>query len=208
MRTPLAAALLVAGMATSTHAQPAQPTQSTDPDHCRWSWSSGALPAGGSIGAWTERCTFATGVWELAYDDALPGFWLTVDGDKQEAVLQVFTKPADADVSAILPELRERGYIPDDDECTFAAPSQATLEMIGPTITTRAFYEIMPSGARLAAFEATPDDEVPEPPCGEYGWSTHGVRYFMTDLIHPGTVIYFNLGQDGTMFDPRTVTLE
>ena len=61
---------------------------------------------------------------------------------------------------------------------------------------------------RVAAFEATPEDEVPEPPCGDYGWPTHGVRYFMTDQRFPGRVVYVDIGQDGTMFDDTTITLE
>ena len=68
--------------------------------------------------------------------------------------------------------------------------------------------DIQPTGARKAAFDATPSDEVPEPPCGDYGWSTHGLRYFMTDIRHPDNVLYLNEGQDGMMFDPRTVRID
>jgi hypothetical protein len=169
--------------------QPPQPTHSTDSEQCRWQWWSGALPMGGSIGAWTERCEFATGLWELDYTANLPGFWLTIDGEEEVPVIQVFAKPADADIAAILPELRQRGYIPDDDECVFRPAMDSTLMIAGPTPRTQALFEIMPVGSRLAALEATPDDEVPEPPCGEYGWSTHGTRYFVTDTRHPDKVI-------------------
>jgi hypothetical protein len=187
--------------------QPPKPTYSTDAEHCRWIWWSGALPMGGSIGAWTERCDLATGLWELDYTATLPGFWLTIGGEEQAPVIQVFSKPADADVSAILSELRERGYIPDDDECIFVPASETTLRTVGPVPRTQTLYEIMPTGARLAQFEATPDDDVPEPPCGEYGWSTHGTRYFVTDTRHPDKVVYIDIGQDGMMFDQTSVTL-
>jgi hypothetical protein len=30
----------------------------------------------------------------------------------------------------------------------------------------------------------------------------------MTEAAHPDRVVYVNLGQDGTMFDPKTITLE
>ena len=127
---------------------------------------------------------------------------LTVDGEAEGTILQVFDKPADADVSAILPALRAKGYIPDDDDCVFEPAA------IRPAPRTIAFYEIKPIGARKEAFDATPEDEVPEPPCGEYGWGTHGVRYFFTDTRFPERVIYVNTGQDGTMFDDTTITLE
>lgn len=176
--------------------QPPRPGTSTDPARCQWEWK-----AGGGIGVWAERCQLNTGVWELAFRPELPGFVLTIDGKEETVVLQVFDKPASAPISAILPALRAGGHIPDDDDCVFApaAPHSAPR--------TLAFFEIVPAGARKARFEATPKDEVPEPPCGDYGWSTHGVRYFLTDIRHPGTVVYVNAGQDGLMFDDRTVTI-
>jgi hypothetical protein len=192
------AIVAVCWLPLTAFAQPAQPTGSmVDPAKCQWDWKDG-----GGIGVWTERCTLDTGVWELKFDESLPGFTLTVDGKGGETVLQLFRKPADADISAILPELRRRGYIPDDDLCVFQPAA------IRPAPRTIAFFDIQPTGARKEALEATPPDEIPEPPCGDYGWSTHGVRYFMTDIRHPGSVLYLNEGQDGMMFDPKTVTLE
>lgn len=198
MKVPLLASLALFASVSAASAQPPKPSTGTDPAKCVWEWKTG-----GGIGIWAERCTFATGVWEPVFKADLPGFILTVDGGDETTILQLFKKPADAPISAILPELRKRGYIPDDDECVFEPAAD-----IRPLPKTRALFEIMPTGSRLAAFDATPADEVPEPPCGEYGWSTHGVRYFMTDITHPDTVVYLNIGQDGTMFDDGTVTFE
>ena len=192
----LALAVLCFALPMAAHAQPPMPETGSVPGKCEWRWKTGA-----GIGIWAERCDLETGVWEPRYDADLPGFVLTVDGTDQGTILQVFEKPADAGIASILPVLRERGYIPDDDECVFEAAA------IRPAPRTVAFYEIRPTGSRLAAFDATPEDEVPEPPCGEYGWGTHGVRYFMTDVRFPEMAVYVNLGQDGTMFDPATVTL-
>ena len=178
--------------------RPPEPGQSTDAARCEWLWKEG-----GGLGVWTERCTLQTGIWEPQFREGLPGFVLTVDREDNGTVLQLFTTPAGAEVSAILPELRRRGYIPDDGDCIFAPAIS-----LPPVRGTLAFFEIMPTGARKAAFDATPEDEVPEPPCGEYGWSTHGVRYFMTDNRYPDRVVYINIGQDGLMFDATTVTLE
>jgi hypothetical protein len=190
-------ALLLLIAASPAFAQPPEPENSTDAARCQWHWKQG-----GGIGIWAERCAFDTGVWELEFRENLPGFVLTVDGGDEQTVLQRFTRPAGAGPSAILPELRRRGYIPDDDECVFEPAA------IRPAVRTIAFFEIKPTGKRKAAFDATPADEVPDPPCGEYGWSTHGVRYFMTDTRHPNAVVYVNIGQDGMMFDDATVTLE
>jgi hypothetical protein len=193
---PLAAALVV--IASAAHAQPPpQPTGSSVPGKCTWEWKTG-----GGVGIWAERCDLETGVWEPRYEPNLHGFVLTVDGEDQTTILQVFEKLAAEDVAVILPTLRERGYIPDDDDCVFEPDSDR------PASGTRNYFTIMPTGKRQEAFEATPDDEVPEPPCGDYGWSTHGVRYFFTDSRFPEWVIYVNIGPDGTMFDATTITLE
>lgn len=193
----LAVAALLAGVPSAALAQPPMPATSSVPGACEWQWMTGA-----GIGIWAERCDLATGVWTPRFDESLPGFVLTIDGVAQDTILQAFEKPAEAAVDAILPALRARGHIPDDGDCVFEAAA------IRPAPRTIAFYEIKPTGARLAAFEATPADEVPEPPCGDYGWGTHGVRYFMTDTRFPDRVLYVNTGQDGTMFDPASITLE
>ena len=197
MRIVALAALSALALPAGAYAQPPMPTGSSVPGSCQWDWKTG-----GGLGIWAERCDLQTGVWEPRFEASLPGFVLTIDGKDEGTILQVFDKPAEADVSAILPALRAKGYIPDDDECVFEPAA------IRPAPRTIAFYEIKPVGSRKAAFDATPEDEVPEPPCGEYGWSTHGVRYFLTDTRFPERVVYVNIGQDGTMFDDTTITLE
>jgi hypothetical protein len=194
-------ALLAAGPAPA--GQPPKPSTSTDPDHCAWTWQTG-----GGLGVWTERCTLDTGLWQLKFADDPAGFSLYVDDDDTGVVLTTFAKAADAGIEAILPELRRRGLIPDDDECGFQPAGSDAIASVGPTPRTRAFFEIMPTGKRKEAFDATPQDEVPEPPCGEAGFDPDGIRLFMTDVTHPTGVVYMNLGQDGTMFDPRSVTWE
>jgi hypothetical protein len=124
-----------------------------------------------------------------------------VDDQRQGMVLQLFHVAEGAKIDALLPELRKRGLVADSDDCVFSPAA------LSPTPRTTAQYEIKPVGETLKRFEATPDDEVPDPPCGDYAWSTHGVRYFQSDLRAPGTVLYFDLGQDGSLFEPGSVTL-
>jgi hypothetical protein len=199
-------ALILTLMAFATPAlagQPPKPDTSTDPDHCTWVWQTG-----GGLGAWTERCQFDTGLWQLKFNDTPSRFSLMVDDENTGVVLAPFAKPAEGGIDTLLPELRRLGLIPDDDQCVFQPASSDAIASIGPTPKTRAYFEIMPTGARKAAFDATPQDEVPEPPCGEVGFDPDGIRLFMTDVTHPTGVVYMNLGQDGTMFDPGSVTWE
>jgi hypothetical protein len=82
-----------------------------------------------------------------------------------------------------LDDLRRRGDLADDEECVLQ-PVQ-----VRPAHRTIQFLEIRPTGERLKAFEATPKDEIPDPPCGAYGWSTHGRRYFLTDIRQPDQIL-------------------
>lgn len=150
----------------------------------------------------TSDCRYATGHWRVEVEPALPGLALWRDEERVDTVVQLFAKAPTDDITAILPALRSRGDIPDDDDCRFVP------EAVRPTVRTIALFEIRPFGARLQRLQATPADEIPDPPCGAMGWSTHGVRYFMTDLRRPDRVVYIDEGQDGTQIDPRSIRWE
>ena len=170
--------------------------QKTDPV-CEWQWLEGR-----GVGLWAESCKLRTGHWHLTWEHEMPGFSLWVDDQRQGMVMQMFTLATGRTIDALLPELRSRALIADTDDCVF---QPAAMRPVPRTIQQ---FEIKPVGEALKRFQATPKDEIPEPPCGDYAWSTHGTRYFQTDQRHPGKVVYIDEGQDGTFFDPRTITLE
>ncbi len=150
----------------------------------------------------TQACRYSTGLWRVEVDPALPGLALWRDAERVTTVLQVFRKPADAPIDVILPQLVAQGRVPDVEDCRFVAVSmRAAARSI-------AFHQVRPVGKRLAAIEARIRDEVPEPACGDYGWSTHGVRYFMTDTLRPDRVLYIDEGQDGTLIDAAGITVD
>jgi len=165
-------------------------------DGCAWHWRTG-----GGVGLWGEVCDLQSGKWQVDWQEKQSAFVQTRDGDTVAKVLEIFPKPQDAPASEVLAQLRRRGDLADGDDCVF---QPAQVRAAPRTVT---FFEIRPTGERLKAFQATPKDEIPDPPCGAYGWSTHGRRYFMTDIRHPDRVLYFDEGQDGTMFDPSSVTI-
>ena len=173
---------------------PKAPVRDGSVDPCTWQ-----TLESGPFSLRAQTCRHATGVWQVRAEPELPGFGLWHDDQRVTTVVQWFAKPADAPVDAILPELRARGLIPNDEQCVFRPAAR-------PGPRTHAYHDIRPIGARLAALEATPADQIPDPPCGEAGWSTHGVRYFMTDIRTPEWVLYVNEGQDGTLIDARSIT--
>ncbi len=177
--------------------RPPMPTHSTDKYGCEWQWL-----RGGGIGLWAENCKLATGNWHVDWESALPGFALWHDDDRVATVVQIFRKPPGASIDTVLPELKSRHYVPDVVDCQFKPVN------IRPAPRTIAFFDIRPEGERLKDFESPPKDQVPPPPCGEYGWSTHGIRYFISDLRQPELILYVNEGQDGTMIEPDSIVFE
>ena len=175
---------------------PPAPFYATDKGACAWNWKTGK-----GIGLWAEDCKFDSGSWTVTYDEANDLFTLSVDGGDPYPVLRQFHKGATEGPEVLLPSLRKAGLIPDDNECQFA-PS---TDQKGPTGWS--FWEIDPTGKRKQAFDASPDDEIPDPPCGDVGLAVDYIGFFMIQAAHPDRVLYVNLGQDGTMIDPFTVTL-
>lgn len=165
-----------------------------DPSCERQTLSAGPL----RIDAWS--CALPTGRWHVRAEPALPGFALWIDDTRRETVVHALPRAAGAPLSSVVPGLARAGLVPADD-CVFVR----TREQAAPRGAR--VYELRPAGARLAALRRTPRDEVPEPPCGEYGWSTHGVRGFVVDRAQARWVVYVNLGQDGTLIDPATLVI-
>jgi hypothetical protein len=48
----------------------------------------------------------------------------------------------------------------------------------------------------------TPEGDVPEPPCGEWGFSADGIQYFE---VHPKKILFVRVGQDIPLFDEQTL---
>ena len=137
---------------------------------------------------WSERCALDTGVWQLKFRDDLPGFDLMVDDDDTGTVLQVFTKPADSGHLGDHAEApASAGTFPDATNAVFAPAATTTATSRRHAIVLR---DRCRRAARKAAYDATPADEVPEPPCGDYGMTRTASRYFLSDSAHPDKVVY------------------
>lgn len=195
----LALAALFAGSAvTEASTRPAKPESSRTgtPDQCRWVWVQGR-----GLGLWSEACTLPTGRWRVVWRARTQSFELLRNGRREDTVVRLWSVPTDDPLGALLKILKDQAQVPDNgNDCVFV-PQALRAE-----VRTRAFFVIKPRAGDPPAITAT--GEIPEPPCGELGASTHGLRYFMTDLRQPGRVIYVNEGQDGMLFDPRSITLD
>jgi hypothetical protein len=189
-----ATALAIAIDAVAAPARATTGPAPPDPSCERQALSSGPV----RIDAWS--CALPTGRWHVRAEPALPGFALWVDDLRRETVVHALARERGAPLSSVLGPLARAGLVPPDD-CVFVRVRRHA------TPPGARAYEIRPTGARLAALRATPRDQVPDPPCGAYGWSTHGVRAFVVDPRAPRWVVYVNLGQDGTLIDPDTLAI-
>lgn len=166
--------------------------------------AAGLAEAFGAACSWERTAAHGIAVWgyacaddRLAADDALPGLRREVFSGGEPAftapVVQVFTKPADADISAILPAL-EAAW-PGAGACAFA-PLGADQ------------YELVPIGERLEAYQAflSGDADDPALPCGPFGPKEAGQTVFQLFENRPDLAAALFLPSSLAPFDLNTIT--
>ena len=173
---------------------PPEPAWQTDAQSCAWHWREG-----GGIGLWAETCTFSTGEWQVVWDENQAAFVTLNNGVALGIAVQPWAVAHGSDISSLTQKLREAGHLAIAADCEW----QAVALRAAPR--TMAFHVLTPKDP--AALQPSALSEVPEPMCGPYGASTHGVRYFVTDLRWPDRVVFVDEGQERPMFEPASITL-
>jgi hypothetical protein len=172
---------------------PPMPDWQTDAANCAWHWKEG-----GGIGLWAETCRFNGATWHVVWDEDKAAFVTRNDDSDMGIAVQAFALPGGAGITALSEALIETGSLDANAECVWQPVAPR------PAPRTTAFRVLTPVNA--AALTPTPLGDVPEPVCGPYGASTHGIRYFMTDLRWPGRAIFVEEGQERPLFDPASIT--
>lgn len=174
-----------------------QPFYVSSVANCKSVWKTGK-----GIGLWAEDCNFGGEHWTLNYNEADDAFVLGNGTTANNvAIIRQFHKKASDGLAVLLPELRAKKFIPDDDECKFEV-SKGKAKIPHMTI-----YDIMPTGKRKEEYDKAPQDEIPDPPCGDLGFAVDFQAYFMIDDRTPDRVLYLNEGQDVPMFDAYSFKL-
>lgn len=172
---------------------PAMPDWQTEADTCTWHWREG-----GGIGLWAETCRFNDATWQVAWDEALAAFVNTKGDSVMGIAVQPFRLSSGASIASLSATLVEAGSPDANASCIWQAVA------LRPAPGTMAFYILTPSDP--AALSPALSGDIPEPACGPYGASPHGVRYFLTDLRWPDRAIFAEEGQERPMFDPASIT--
>ena len=174
---------------------PPKPDWQTAAD-CQWQWLSG-----GEISLWAERCTLSTGVWAVLWRPETQAFELNHDGSWRGVVVQAWPVQGESWQDDLMDALTAAGHLPADHACHFQAVA------LRPAVRTIAFYQLQ-SLTQAAVLPRTERDQVPEPQCGPYGASTHGVRYFVHDLRTPDHMVFIDEGQERPMFEVSSVRVQ
>lgn len=172
---------------------PAMPDWQTDAHNCSWHWRDG-----GNTGLWAETCRFNGAIWQVMWDDDIAAFVTKNDDTVIGLAVQAFTLSSGASIAALSETLVDAGSLDANHACIWQAIA------LRPAPRTMAFHVLTPMGQ--AAVSPTVSGDIPDPACGPYGASTHGVRYFMTDMRWPDRVIFVEEGQERPMFDPASIT--
>lgn len=185
----LLAGLVALGQGAGAEQIPPPPAWHSAPEGCTWVWQQG-----GGIALWTESCRLGTGHWHLRWSATDQAFLWMVDDQVYLRALRPFAhdgSPALADLRA---RLVAEGALPADSPCHFRP---VALRGLHPGQQT---YQLLPDPPA-----APTGTEVPAPPCGGYGASSHGLRYVLTDAALPGLAVFIDEGQERPMFAPDTL---
>jgi hypothetical protein len=173
--------------------RPPAPDWRTDPESCTWQWREG-----GGLGLWTETCDIADETWQVVWDADAAAF-VTRRGDTVMGIaVQGFDMPPGPGIDGLGATLIAAGQLDPQAPCAWQPIA------LRPVPRTMTVHVLAPSDPAALAPDA--DGQVPDPVCGSYGASTHGVRYFLTDLRWPDHAVFVDEGQERPLFDPSSIT--
>ena len=168
---------------------------------CAWEKISDAAVG---LEAWVMRCDYGFRKIDFVFENKSLAIRYSDGGGKPEPVIDVLDLKAgesyEAGLRRIFAERTEKSVAA---RCVLAPYTDDKP----PSGVKR--YTFVPNPAYQKELDATASpDEVPDPPCGDWGTAPDGIQYFE---IHPaGTVrkvLFVRVGQDEPLFDEKTLKL-
>jgi hypothetical protein len=169
---------------------------------CAWEKLSDATLG---LEGWIQHCDFGFRMINLyAKQNALMIHWS--DGGEDTPLVETFDLPADEKPESVIKRIfaehtSDKSLVarcllkPYRDEDPHAPPPPAGVKR----------YTFQPNAALRKELDAKQDpNDVPDPPCGDWGYAPDGIQYFET---HSGArkVLFVRVGQDEPLFDEKTL---
>ena len=185
-------AVLLGTAACNNTSLPEKPGWQTEAGACSWQWREG-----GGFGVWTETCRFNEATWQVIWNPSENAFVTRRDENVLGIAMQPWLLPEPSDIPSLLPALVDAGYLQVGSACEIREVA------LRPAPPGRTFHVLAP--VEPAALQPTAEGEVPEPACGPYGASTHGVRYFIADTGWPDRLVFVDEGQERPLFEASSL---
>jgi Ssp1 endopeptidase immunity protein Rap1a len=199
LKLALASAVLWLPMNAAV-AQTGEPSRAALPG-CVWEQRSSA-EAG--LAAWVQRCDYGSRKIDLFFKENTLAIQYS-DGGEPSAVIEVFDlrqgeTPA-AGVKRVFADLTaDQTFV---ERCVLT-PYRETRAPAGVLRFT-----FVPDAAYQKELDAQADpNDIPEPPCGEWGFAPDGIQYF--EAVEAGKsrrLLFVRAGQDTPLFDENTLQL-
>ncbi|TGR33038.1 hypothetical protein EN784_31960 [bacterium M00.F.Ca.ET.141.01.1.1] len=191
------ACALFASATISAAAHADEPAPSRPPiDKCVWEKMTDRRVG---LAAWVQRCDF--GFRQIHFE--FVGNALAIkysDGGAADPLVEVFDiKSGETAEAAVLRLLLEKTDKAVSARCVLASYTEGTV----PAGVKR--YTFSPDSAYAKELQAKANDEVPEPPCGDWGEMPDGIQYFEVPAGEGRKVLFMRVGQDEPLFDEQTL---
>ncbi|ESY83020.1 hypothetical protein X740_03515 [Mesorhizobium sp. LNHC221B00] len=152
------------------------------------------------LAAWAQRCDF--GFRQIHFE--FVGNALAIkysDGGAADPLVELFDiKPGETAEAALQRLLLEKADKTVSDRCVLTPYTEGSV----PAGVKR--YTFSPVAAYAKELKAlTNPDEVPEPPCGDWGEMPDGIQYFEVPAGEGQKVLFVRVGQDEPLFDEQTL---
>ncbi|MGX5849031.1 hypothetical protein ACWGTO_18330 [Mesorhizobium sp. PL10] len=190
-------ALFVSAL-TSAVARADEPAPSRPPiDKCVWEKLTDKTVG---LAAWAQRCDF--GFRKIHFE--FVGNALAIkysDGGAPDPLVEVFdVKSGETAEAAVLRLLLEKTDRTISARCELTPYTEGTV----PAGVKR--FTFSPDAAYAKELEAKADpNEIPDPPCGDWGEMPDGIQYFEVPAGEGHKVLFVRAGQDESLFDEQTL---
>ena len=144
--------------------------------------------------AWVERCDYC----DRKIDFVVQGTSLAQrysDGGKPDPVIDVFDRlPGESGEAAV-----KRIFAAHTAKVLVAKCVARPFQGMKARKDVQRLTFVLKNPKKM---KETPDGDIPEPPCGDWGTSFDGIQYFE---VHPSKIFFVRVGQDIPLFDEQTL---